>query len=91
MLIAPFTSDPVVMAICAQYLRVLSWNFIGNGLIMTCSGMFQALGDTRPSFLASASRLLTFVRAGGVAGWVNPGHGCLISGGCQSARPRCNW
>ena len=60
-LIAPFTRDPVVTAVCMQYLRVLSWNFVGNGLIMTCSGMFQALGDTRPSFLASASRLLTFV------------------------------
>ncbi len=59
-LVAPFTADPVVQAVAIGYLRVQSWGFVGFGLVMASSGLFQALGDTRPSFLASASRLLTF-------------------------------
>ena len=31
------------------------------GVIFACSGMFQAMGDTRPSFVSSASRLFTYV------------------------------
>jgi putative MATE family efflux protein len=59
-LVSPFTTDPAVMAVAVQYLRVVSWNFVGFGLVMACGGMFQAFGDTRPSFMASASRVLTF-------------------------------
>ncbi|MGH8122483.1 MAG: hypothetical protein ACREPT_06895 [Rudaea sp.] len=29
--------------------------------MFTCSGMFQALGNTLPSLLSSGSRLLTFI------------------------------
>jgi len=36
-------------------------SFVATGLIFTCSGLFQALGNTWPSLLSSASRLLTFV------------------------------
>ena len=43
------------------YLRIISWNFVATGLIFTCSGLFQALGNTWPSLLSSGSRLLTFV------------------------------
>jgi putative MATE family efflux protein len=55
-----FTADPAVVAVGAPYLRITSWNFVASGLIFTCSGMFQALGNTWPSLLSSASRLLTF-------------------------------
>jgi len=34
---------------------------LATGLIFTCSGLFQALGNTWPSLLSSGSRLLTFV------------------------------
>jgi len=60
LLIAPFTSDPVVIAMGVELLRISSWNFICIGLTFCCSGMFQALGDTRPALLSSASRLLTY-------------------------------
>ena len=50
-----------VVAVGADYLRIISWNFIATGLIFTCSGMFQALGNTWPSLLSSGSRLITFV------------------------------
>ena len=56
-----FTADAGVVAVGAPYLRIISWNFVANGLIFTCSGMFQAVGNTWPSLLSSASRLVTFV------------------------------
>jgi len=58
--IAPFTADAGVVAIAAEFLRYISWNFVASGLVFTCSGMFQALGNTVPSLLSSASRLATF-------------------------------
>lgn len=60
-LIYPFTRNPNVVAIGAEYLHISSWNFLAIGLIFSCSGMFQALGNTRPVLLSSGSRLLTFV------------------------------
>lgn len=56
-----FTSQPDAAAVGAGYLQIISWNFLATGLIFTCSGLFQALGNTWPSLLSSASRLLTFV------------------------------
>jgi putative MATE family efflux protein len=56
-----FTRAPDVVAVGAPYLRITSWNFIATGLIFPCSGLFQALGNTWPSLLSSASRLITFV------------------------------
>jgi putative MATE family efflux protein len=56
-----FTQDQKVISIAAEFLRYISWNFVASGLVFTCSGMFQALGNTVPSLLSSASRLLTFV------------------------------
>src|SRR6185312_9207433 len=59
-LLAPFTSDPQALAVAEDYLRIASWNFVASGVVFTCSSMFQGLGDTRPSLIASASRLVTF-------------------------------
>jgi putative MATE family efflux protein len=56
-----FSRQPEVVEVGATYLRIISWNFIATGLIFTCSGLFQALGNTWPSLASSASRLLTFV------------------------------
>ena len=60
MLLSPFTSDPQALAVAAEYLRIASWNFVASGVVFTCSSMFQGLGDTRPSLIASGSRLFTF-------------------------------
>ena len=56
-----FSRQPEVVEVGATYLRIISLNFIATGLIFTCSGLFQALGNTWPSLASSASRLLTFV------------------------------
>ena len=55
-----FTNEEPVVAIGADYLRIISWNFIASGLIFTCSGIFQALGNTIPSLVSSATRIVTF-------------------------------
>jgi putative MATE family efflux protein len=56
-----FTRQPDAVAVGAGYLRIISWNFLATGLIFTCSGLFQALGNTLPSLLSSGARLVTFV------------------------------
>src|ERR1700683_4405527 len=60
-LIKGFSDQADVLAVGGPYLRIISWNFVATGLIFTCSGMFQALGNTWPSLLSSASRLITFL------------------------------
>lgn len=59
--VRPFTPDPAVIAVAAEFLAVISWNFVASGLIFSASGMFQALGNTLPALYSSASRLITFV------------------------------
>jgi putative MATE family efflux protein len=60
LLIAAFTDDPAVVTIGADYLRIISWNFLATGIIFTNSSLFQAMGNTIPALLASATRLVTF-------------------------------
>jgi putative MATE family efflux protein len=60
-LVGGFTQDPAVIAVAADFLRFISWNFVASGIVFTCSGLFQALGNTVPSILSSGSRLFTFV------------------------------
>jgi putative MATE family efflux protein len=55
-----FTDDPQAVAVAEEYLRIMSWLFVLNGLVMAAASLFQAMGDTRPSLFASASRLITF-------------------------------
>ena len=60
-LVGFFTNDAEVVAVGAQFLRIISWNFVATGVIFTCSGLFQALGNTLPSLFASGTRLATFL------------------------------
>jgi len=61
LLVQPFSNDPAVIAVATELLRIASWNFVAVGLTFCCSGMFQALGDTRPALISSGTRLLTYV------------------------------
>lgn len=56
-----FTAEVEVIRFGAEFLHIVAWNFVASGLIFTCSGLFQALGNTLPALASSASRLLTFV------------------------------
>ncbi|MGB8840323.1 MAG: MATE family efflux transporter, partial [Aliidongia sp.] len=60
-LIGPFADNPRVVAIATDYFAIVSLNLPAQGLIMTCSGMFQALGSTRLSFFSSLSRIVTYM------------------------------
>lgn len=56
-LIGIFSSDPGVIAIGKDYLRIISWTFVPSGLIFVASSTFQAMGNTVPSLVTSAVRI----------------------------------
>jgi putative MATE family efflux protein len=56
-LVGIFTDDPAVVAVGVDYLRIVSWNYVASGLIFVASSMFQAMGNTVPSLIASAVRI----------------------------------
>lgn len=60
-LLSGFTDDKQVIVISAIFLQMICWNFVPSGLIFTCSGMFQSLGNTWPALISTATRLITFL------------------------------
>jgi putative MATE family efflux protein len=60
-LIAIFTDEAEPIQVGAEFLRIISWNFFAQGIIFTCSGIFQGLGNTRPALMSSALRIGLFV------------------------------
>jgi putative MATE family efflux protein len=61
LLVGFFTPEAEAQAVGATFLRIISWTFIAQGVVFTCSGMFQGLGNTIPAMLSSAIRLGVFV------------------------------
>jgi putative MATE family efflux protein len=61
MLVGFFTQETEAQAVGATFLRIISWTFIAQGVVFTCSGVFQGLGNTVPAMLSSAVRLAVFV------------------------------
>jgi putative MATE family efflux protein len=59
-LVGLFTREPQTLAVGVLFLRIMSLNFVAQGLIYTCSSMFQGLGNTRPSLFSSSTRLVTY-------------------------------
>jgi putative MATE family efflux protein len=53
-----FTGDAAVLAFGAEYLRIISWNFIASGIVFVSSSMFQALGHTLPALATSIIRVV---------------------------------
>lgn len=60
-LVAVFTKEPDALTVGSDFLRIISWNFIAQGAVFTCSGIFQGLGNTRPALLSSALRITLFI------------------------------
>jgi len=56
-MIGIFSKDPEVVAVGVDYLKIISWSFFFSGLIYVNSSMFQALGNTIPSMVASFTRI----------------------------------
>ena len=53
-----FSSDPEVIAVGDEYLRIASWNFVASGVVFVASSMFQAMGNTLPAMVSSFTRIL---------------------------------
>lgn len=60
LLVGAFAQDAQVRTIAVTFLTITSWNFVAQGIIFTCSSLFQGLGDTRPALLSTCTRLITF-------------------------------
>jgi putative MATE family efflux protein len=55
-----FNKDADVVAFGAEYLRIISWNFVASGIVFVSGSLFQALGNTIPPLLSSLTRVLLF-------------------------------
>jgi putative MATE family efflux protein len=53
-----FSSDPQVIAVGSEYLRIVSWTFVASGIIYVNASIFQAMGNTIPPLIASFVRLV---------------------------------
>ena len=62
-LVGAFARDPGAAAVGVEYIRIVSYIFVGNGVIFAAAGMFQAFGNTLPSLIASAARVLVYAVA----------------------------
>jgi putative MATE family efflux protein len=60
LLIAIFSDEAEVILFGAEFLTIISWNFLGMGVIFACSGYFQGIGNTWPALLSTAVRMLLF-------------------------------
>jgi len=55
-----FTADAAVVLAGVVFIKIISWNYLTSALVLTCSGMFQALGNTWPALQSSLLRLVLF-------------------------------
>jgi putative MATE family efflux protein len=53
-----FSADPAVIAIGSEYLRIVSWTFVGSGIVYVNGSMFQAMGNTIPPLVVSIARIV---------------------------------
>jgi putative MATE family efflux protein len=56
-----FTTDPEVISVGVDYLRIVAVTFVGSGITFVSSSMFQAMGNTIPSLVTSVMRLVLSV------------------------------
>jgi putative MATE family efflux protein len=54
----PFSSDPQVLHVGTEYLRIISWTFVASGIVFVSSSMFQAIGNTLPPLVSSFTRVV---------------------------------
>ena len=56
-MLRPFSSDPQVLQVGTDYMRIVSWSFVGSGIAFVSSSMFQAIGNTVPPLVSSFTRI----------------------------------
>ena len=57
-LVRVFSSDPEVIAVGEDYLHIVALTFVASGVVFVSSSMFQAMGNTIPSLISSAARIV---------------------------------
>ncbi|HZP11394.1 MAG TPA: MATE family efflux transporter [Nevskiaceae bacterium] len=60
-MIRVFAQEAPVVDVAESYLRIIAWNYIAFGLIAVSGGIFQGLGNTWPSLISSATRIVLIV------------------------------
>ena len=55
-MIAAFSSDPTVVSVGSEYLRITSVSLVASGIVFVNGSMFQAMGNTIPPLIASFVR-----------------------------------
>jgi putative MATE family efflux protein len=60
-LVGFFAGDAATVAIGAEYLRITAFTFVASGVVFVSSSMFQAMGNTMPALVSSATRFVLFV------------------------------
>jgi putative MATE family efflux protein len=68
LLVRPFSSEPAVLSGGAEFLRVIALNLPANAVAFACFGVLSGLGNTIPTLISSATRIiLIVVIAGGLS------------------------
>jgi Na+-driven multidrug efflux pump len=57
-MVRSFSTDATVIAVGEEYLHIIAWNFVASGIVFVASSMFQAMGNTMPSLITSATRIV---------------------------------
>ena len=55
-----FSQDPAVIAFGAEYLKIISFNFLAVGVVFVCGSSFQGMGHTLPPLVCSCLRIFVF-------------------------------
>ena len=61
LLVTIFSDDAAVVEVAAVFLQLISLNFISQGIVFTCSGVFQGMGNTVPAMISSMARIALFI------------------------------
>lgn len=61
LMVRGFTDEAPVLQVGGDFLSIVSWNFVAQGIVFSCSGIFQGLGNTKPALLSSFIRLVIFI------------------------------
>jgi Na+-driven multidrug efflux pump len=59
-LVSIFDADASAIAVAIVFLQLMSWALVPQGLVYTCSSMFQGLGNTVPSLISSGVCFFAF-------------------------------
>jgi len=59
-LVLPFSKQADVVEVGVSYLRAISLTYVATAVIFSTASVFQGIGNTKPPFVSSALRVLTF-------------------------------